>query len=236
MCLLFAIKLIGQQPPAMPIDDNSDWWSVTNEHGSGLDDRAKAVTPIFETREIAGGNFSILGIDIRKGALKQASHELGEVTVIDRGDAATGREQQCYVSSAPEGKVYFIVEEGEVNNAFYLFSEQSPWNGMQYCSRSPRISRKIATNSGLGLGLTKEEVIHILGKPSIVDKNGLEYLLEFNKKTSPKVLARIRKENPDLGEKEFQKNFGTYDITVFIRLKFAHSKLEYIAISESETY
>lgn len=227
--------LHGQQPTQVSLDDNSDWWSVTNENGSGLDDKAQDGGVKSQTREIAEGNFRILGMDIRKGALNEAARELGEATETDRGDAATGRAQKCYVSSDSKDKTYFIVEEGEVNNAFYLFSESVPWKGMQYCSRSSKISRSIATHSGLKLGLTQEEVIQILGKPSLQKQDDLQYFLEFNKKTSPEELARLRKENPNLGEEEFILDFGSYDISVFVRIKFVHAKMEYLAISESET-
>jgi hypothetical protein len=227
--------LLGQQPAEVPLNDDSDWWSVTNGKGSGLDDQAQDGALKSQVREIAEGNFRILGMDIREGALEQAGKELGDAAEMDRGDAATGRAQKCYISPAPKDKTYFIVEEGEVNKAFYLFSEAAPWTGFEYCFRTSKIKRKMATASGLKLGLTPQEVIHILGKPSIQRQDELQYLLEFNKKTSPEELARLRKAKPNLSDEEIMLDFGSYDITVFIRAKFVHSKMEYLVISESET-
>jgi hypothetical protein len=237
-CLLAAIlaaRLIGQLPAEVSLNDDSDWWSVTNEKGSGLDDKAQGDGVKSQVREVAGSNFKILGIDIRKGALEQAAKELGDAAAMSRGDAATGRTQKCYMSSDAKDKTYFIVEEDEASNALYMFSEAAPWTGMQYCSHSSKISRKMAAASGLKLGLTSQEVIQILGKPCAQKQDELQYLLEFNKKTSPDELARLRKEEPNLSDEEFMLNFGSYDITVFIRVKFVHSKMEYLAISESET-
>jgi len=174
-------------------------------------------------------------MDIRKGVLNQSSNNLGEITITDRGDAGSSRGQKCYASSNPKEKVYFIVEEGEVSNAFYLFSESSPWNGIQYCSSSPRISRNTATLSGLKLGMNPEAVIHILGRPSIHNKDGLEYWIEYKKKSTSKELINARKGNPDLSEKEIRSDFGYYDVSVLIRIKFIHSRMEYLAISICET-
>jgi hypothetical protein len=237
-CLLTAFptaRLIGQQPADVELNDDSDWWSVTNEKGSSLEDKAQAGDLNLQTRDLSDSNFLILGMDIQKGALEQAAKELGDAAEMDRGDAATGRAQKCYISSDPKDKTYFIVEEGEVNKAFYLFTEAAPWTGMQYCWRSPKINRKLATASGLKLGLTPQEVIKVLEKPSFQSPDELQYFLEFNKKTSAEELAKLRKENPNLSEEEFMLDFGSYDLTIFIRIKFVHSKMEYLAISESET-
>ena len=226
-----AVRLVGQKPAEVPLDDNSDWWSF-----DGSLDKPTAGELVSQQRTIADANFQILGMDIRKGALAQAGKILGEATMTDRGDAATGRSQKCYLSSNPKEMVDLIVEEGEVNNALYLFSETSPWKGKEYCSRSPKVSKSGATVSGLRLGLTPAEVIRILGKPSFQNQSEFQYLLESRKETSPGELARFRKDNPDMSEKEFQGNYRYYDITVFIRIKFAHSRLNYLAVSESETY
>ncbi|MGA3343961.1 MAG: hypothetical protein ABSC76_03740 [Terracidiphilus sp.] len=226
-----AVRLFGQRPAEVPLNDNSDWWSF-----DGALDNPKDGGLIAQKRTIADANFRILGMDIRKGALSQSGLKLGEATVMDRGDAGTSRGQKCYLSSNPKDMTDLVVEEGEVNNAFYLFSENASWNGKEYCSRSPRISRYVATASGLELGLTPAGVIKILGKPGFRSQTELQYLVESRKETSPEELSRFRKGNPDMSEKEFQENYRYYDITVFIRLKFVRSKLTYLAISESETY
>jgi hypothetical protein len=207
------------------LDDNSDWWSVTksNDQQADLDK--------FQNREIADENFIIQGVDIRKGALSQADAQLGDASIVSRSNASAGRGQKCYTS---KDKVFLIFEEGEVNSVFYLFSDFTPWNGVKLCSRSATLSRNAATASGLQLGLTEQDVIQILGQPTTRRSNDLQYMLKFKKTTSPEKLDQLRNENAGLGEKEFQDKFGSYDVTVFIRVKFSHSKMEYLAVSESE--
>lgn len=206
------------------LDDNSDWWSITksNDQQANLDK--------FQDREIADENFIILGVDIRKGALSQADTQLGEAAIVSRSNASAGRGQKCYVS---KDKTFLIFEEGEVNSVFYLFSDFTPWNGVKLCSRPATLSRTAATASGLQLGQTEQDVIKILGEPTVHRSNEFQYMLRFKKPTPPDKLDQLRNDNSGLSDKEFQDKFGSYDVTVFIRVRFSHSKMEYLAISES---
>ncbi len=150
--------------------------------------------------------------------------------MVSRGNGPNARAQKCYTS---KDKVFLVFEEGESNSAFYLFSETTPWNGVKMCARAENLSKSAATDSGLQLGQTQEDVIRILGEPTIRHSNELLYLLDSKKPTPPEKLAQLRSDNAGLSDKDFQDKFGKYDITVIIRAKFSHSKMEYLAVSES---
>ena len=105
---------------------------------------------------------------------------------------------------------------------------------MKLCSRTATLSRTAATASGLQLGQTEQDVIKILGEPTVRRSNEFQYMLRFKKPTPPEKLDQLRNDNSGLSEKEFQNKFGSFEVTVFIRVKFSHSKMEYLAISESE--
>jgi hypothetical protein len=228
LCLFASVPASSfaiQGSSMVQLDDNSDWWSITksNDLQANLDK--------LQNREIADENFVILGVDIRKGALSQADARLGEAAIVSRSNASAGRGQKCYTS---KDKVFLIFEEGEANSVFYLFSDFTPWNGVKLCSRSATLSRTAATASGLQLGQTEQDVIKILGEPTIRRSNEFQYMLQFKKPTPPEKLDQLRNQNAGLGDKEFQDKFGSYEVTVFIRAKFSHSKMGYLAISESE--
>ena len=236
---LFAVttsaRLIGQKPSEVQLDDSSDWWSVTKAGDTNSGGKPQAKEENTQNREIPPTNFIILGMDLRKGALAEAARELGDATVIDRTNGGAARGQRCFVSESGE-KVYMILEEGEFNSAFYLFSETPTWNGKQYCARSSKVSKNVATDSGLRLGQSLEEVVSILGNPNANHGGSeLQYLLQVNRATSPEELFKLRAQNPALSDTEFQDKFGTYNLTVIIRVKFSHSRVDYLAISESQT-
>jgi len=96
--LLFGLPLGGaafQRSRTVRLVDNSDWWSATRD--PELDD---SINP--EHREFAKANFTILGVDLDETMFIKAAARLGASTIIERGDASTGRQQACYVSAEVE--------------------------------------------------------------------------------------------------------------------------------------
>ena len=217
---LFSSRLAGQARQISP-DDNSDWWSITGPAGEEVTDAA-------QNRELARANFQILGVDLREDAIARLEKSLGKTPIVTRGDGGESREQACYRSPQEESPTFVIAEEGEVNYAFYLFNDATPWNGRDLCTKSGKISRGVQTAAGLHLGQTPEQVVKILGKPSRRTPNELSYVLEVSKGTAPDALARCRSRYPEL-------TCATYDLTIVIRARFAHAKLVYLVVSATET-
>ena len=89
--------------------DNSDWWSIVRRIESPNDH----IEP--QEREPAPSNSHVLGISLEyENLFKKAAEKLGPAKLIDRGDAATARQQACYVSIGESPKTYLIFETGEV--------------------------------------------------------------------------------------------------------------------------
>ena len=109
---LAVVAVAAQNGHAVYTSDNSDWWS----HTRILKFDKKSVV---QNREPSASNFQILGLDLGDDIFSKAEVKLGKAAIIERGDAAAGRSQVCYVS--PEGRIYLIFEKGEVSELFYLF-------------------------------------------------------------------------------------------------------------------
>jgi hypothetical protein len=216
-----------QPPPTIRLEDNSDWWSLK-------DADAERIT--FQERELPRGNFQILGINLDESLFRSAVRKLGRATTVERGDASTGRDQLCYVSIGELTKTYLIFETGEVNDSFYLFSAGPEWNGDEKCVATKVVSSEASTTSGLHLGLTPSQVIAILGEPSIHRKDQLSYYLHARKKTSEADFKRVREQHREMSDKEFTDNYGFYDLTAMIVMRFKDSKLNYLGVSELQTY
>jgi hypothetical protein len=218
----------GQSNAKVYTGDDSDWWS-------GLRSSVSVASFEPEKRELANSNFQILGINLDDKVLEQAAAKLGKTIMIQRGDASTGRLQACYVSTGSPDKVHLIFERGEVDDSFYLFSDGPDWDGSKNCLPSSSVSRNLMTASGLHLGQSPSEVIAILGKSTQRRPNELIYSFSVQKKTPARDLQRIRRQQPELSEKELRDDYGTYDLGVGVDAKFAHSRLIFLAVSKSET-
>lgn len=228
VCVLLGSAMSQGAPVRL---DSSDWWSYTRQ------EELPPREPLrLQRREPAETNFQIAGLEL--GTPHQDFPEIrskfGEGTEVERGDGASSRKQTCYTSRS--GSVHLIFEFGEVNSVLYLFEDGPQWNGSELCTPSETVSASMSTASGLRLGMALQQVRNILGDPNIARSEKLVYYFGYKKKTSTEALAQLRKSNPNMSDAEFGKNFEYVDGEVYIEARFASGRLNYLAISKSETY
>lgn len=214
--------------------DSSDWWSYTRQEELPYQEPQHPIR--FQKRELAENNFQIAGItlDAPRHDFSAIRSTFGHGAEVERADGASGRNQICYVSAAES--VHLIFEIGEINSVLYLFEGGPRWNGSEFCSRSDVLSANSSTASGLRLGMKPKQVMTILGHPNVSTPDRLVYYFAYKKKTSAEILADLRKDYPDMSDAEFRKSFEYDDVEAYIEARFASGKLNYLAISKSETY
>jgi hypothetical protein len=212
----------------------------------GEDDYGRKIR--IQNREVARTNYQIDGVDLaaRGDFFTRVFGVLGKFNTVASGDASTALEEACYRSAEENDNTYLIFGEGEVDRSFILTSDSSVWKWKIPCKRSLKISRNLATASGLHLGQTQEQVIAILGLPTRHNrnvKNGLDdlvYELEAKKKMSSRDLAPYLqdelKQYPNLNQKTWIENNGYYSLWVSIHAKFINDALANLKILWSETY
>jgi hypothetical protein len=211
--------------------DDSDWWSIIRR----IDSPIYHLNP--QKREPAPSNFQILGISLEdNNVFKEVNRKLGPTKAIIRGDAGTARQQLCYASEEGSPKTYLIFEGGEVQFSFYLLSDGRPWNGLRFCTKSRLVTSRLETGSGLRLGMSEAQVERILGKPTLRKQDQLIYWLQAPKKATAANLAKWRRENPQMSDKDFHENYDYYTLTADIEASFSNSKLIYLGVDESEVY
>jgi hypothetical protein len=212
--------------------DSSDWWSYIRQEEMPSREPQQRVK--FQNREPAVSNFQILGLHLGMDDSEQIRFKFGEAVDVERGDAASGRDQICYVS--PAGNTHLIFEFGEEEAVLYLFEGGPKWNGSELCAPSRLVSPEVPVTSGLRLGLNPQQVKTLLGNPNIATPDKLVYYFGFKKKPTAKGLAQLRKDNPDQSEAEFHRNFNYLDVEAYIEARFTSGKLNYLAVSTTEVY
>src|SRR5580704_16015202 len=181
--------------------DSSDWWSYTRQEE--LPEQEPFQKPNFQHREPPEATFQIAGVTLGETwDFNEIRSRFGDSTEVQRGDAASGRNQLCYKSA---DNVHLIFEFGEVDGVLYLFKDGPKWKGSELCATSRIVSPTIATASGLRLGMGTSEVENILGEPSLATPQRLVYYFDYKRKTSAKALAEFRDSNPKMSGAEFSK-------------------------------
>lgn len=208
------------------LNDGSDWWSIGSEKYSGL-----VATPLkkqFDTR-----TFKILGLSLDTIDFDAVVAKLGKASVVDRGDASTGRSQICYASNAGSEQIHLVFElsEGQTST-FYLFRGGPDWNGSNRCVKSSKVTARLSTDTGLRLGLSQMQVEAILGKPDSVNGDGIAYSREFDRKATKEEFERSRKEYPEsLSDELAHQKFDQVTVPILIEAKFNNLQMNYLVVS-----
>jgi hypothetical protein len=192
-------------------NDNSDWWSLTR-----MDDSEPNIEP--QKRVPIASNFTILGVALGDAQGVQLAAKLGKAAIVARGDAGSARAQVCYASAAGSPAVHLIFEQGELDYAFYLFSDGPGWHGSDLCRKSPLISSHLTTGSGLALSQTPSQVEAILGKPTAVRNDRWIY--------SGEVLVEPALQG---------KTGNSYTLDTEIQARFSNGRLTYLAVVKTES-
>jgi hypothetical protein len=238
LCLFMAtpvVRLYGQDKPHVAPPAKSDSFAT--------DDSGKKTR--VQHREVAGTNFQIAGVDLtaNEDFQTQVAKVLGKVTTVWSGDASTGLEEACYRSAKVNDSTHLIFGQGEVDQSFILSSDGSAWKWKAPCKPSLKITRGLATASGLHLGQTQEQVIAILGLPTRRSQNAknerddLEYSLEAYKRMSARELAPLlQNELKEYSKQELREwiNKHGYYLEVYIHAKFIKDSLTNLEVSWSK--
>jgi hypothetical protein len=231
--LAFPSHTFRQQTEHYTRGDDSDWWSSVAVFN---DIDLAAPRTHTQHRELAASTMSIAGIKLGLGVIAEAQAKFGHAALVSRGDAATGRAQACYLT-ADSGTYLIFEEEGEgFGTSFYLFQGGPGWNGSELCRTTSLNRQEIKTADGLRLGLDENEVEAILGKPSTASQEKLMYVFEAKKATAGGELEKLRRQHPDLSDKDFRDSFGSYYVHSLVVAKFDKSKLTYLAVTESHSF
>lgn len=217
-----SLSLNPQGMAPLRLEDNSDWWSISNAVSS------QKATP--QKRKIPDKNLEIMSVVLGEDMFSLAATEFGSVRPVIRGGTANFREQACYALPATE---YLILEHGEARDTFYLFVDGAPWKGQDSCVPSARAPLSIMTASGLHVGQTAEQVIATLGQPSERTPEQLLYVFALKRPATAEELAQLQKQQPEASKPQSHR-VVEIDVTVTIVAKFVRSELNYLAVSKAE--
>jgi hypothetical protein len=211
------------------LSDRTDWWSILNENFYWPIEKPKA-------EELSADNFEIAGFRLaHEPSFQSVKGKFGRAVSMNRGDAATGRQQICYVSEH-KPLLRLIFEQSESDLAFYLFEEGQSWNGQALCAESQQITSALRTKSGLGIGMSPGDAEKVLGKPDISSESRMVYQREIEARTPESKLAELRSEHAEMSDKDFHENYDSYDLELYIEARFSAGKLTYLAVSRAENY
>jgi hypothetical protein len=175
-------------------------------------------------RPIANPSRTVLGLRVEKGLVDTVERSLGPSPLHREGDAGTSRRWRCWESANGDGTV-LVVGAGPAHGFLRIAGPHMALGARGSCPRSSRVTRKLATASGVRLGLTRAEVVAKVGSPSRAEAGWYERVCLTPKRMTDQQVARFRAQgNP------------YFTIASVVRVVEKDGRAAGIEISWSETY
>lgn len=176
---------------------------------------------------------TILGLEILKNSLSDVAKHFGNTTQAPM-EGFTHGEGICISSSRSndQTKIVFVKIPVADLHGFVLFTGKSSIKPPNHCKPSEAVHKDIATLSGIRLGMTKEEMMKIFGKPYSKTNNNLQYRFEIRRKFRPREwFEKYRAENKDADPEDLY----TY-VRTDLKIEFRDDKIVAYTVSTTDTY
>jgi hypothetical protein len=184
--------------------------------------------------EVAKADTTILELAIGRSSLQDVQAKLGrsKITRVSRDEESDV--SVCYVSPT-DGTVLAFYSGAMCGwkdiTWFALWSREDAFPHSSQCTSSKLVSRNLSTESGLQLGLTREKVDRILGKPTKLGRTSTKYeYLCRSKMTEDEIKGFKTANNWDVTSDPY------FDRRSWIEVHYANSRASRVEIGEIESY
>ncbi len=178
-------------------------------------------------------HLTLLEITIGKHTLDEVQARLGKAETLFRKEHAP--KAICYLSRQDNVWNTVVFEAGALGgwntvSGFLFCDKNCEYDTREMCTESSALKNTVQTKSGIRLGMSFNELINIIGKPSKTLNNGVVYAYRGKRKMSKLELDNVASLWPEARENPF------LDVTSCILAKFKHSRLTYFKAIKIESY
>jgi len=184
--------------------------------------------------QIGDGDATILGFTIGRASLKDVEAKLGRATPVRLTREEESDIFVCYVSPA-DGTVlaFYSGAMGGWTDVthFALWSREAVPARYSHCVSSALVSRNLSTGGGLRVGLTRQEIENIAGRPAnpAASSTKYEYICRL-KMTAEEIQGFKAANNWDVSNDPY------FDRMSWIAVGYANSVASHIEVGRTDSY
>lgn len=184
--------------------------------------------------EITDADAAILGFAIGHASLKDVQAKLGRAKIERVSREEESDTAMCYVS--PVDGTVLVFYSGAMGGWkditwFAIWSREASYLHPSQCASSTLISQNLATASGLRLGLTKNELEEIAGRPTKVGSASAKYEYLCRRKMTGKEIKGFKDMNNwDVTSDPY------FDRMSWIDVRYVNSAASRLEIGRIESY
>lgn len=171
-------------------------------------------------KEINKAHYTVLGLAIGECSRLDILSKLGPTLIINDEDH-TNTDHLCYVSDRDETLIVFSFNANRCAR-FRMMSRKDQFYKWHFCEASPLVSEEMSTESGITLGMHKDQLKRILGTP---EKDSNEVLFFEYKGKKPMEKEELKK-----GSQYFEdrNNVSKRTVQIYVEARFLDSELSSI--------
>jgi hypothetical protein len=177
---------------------------------------------------------SLMGFTLERSTLADVQGKLGATTSGRCSSEEEASKMICYVSSASD-KTRVVFESGfsggwSVLDGFRVVSGSLTPDCRLQCLRTSAFDNNIKTSGGLRLGLTRQQLIALLGAPTKENRNRLTFERQWKR---PMTKAEIDKETQTFKTPVTEPYFDVLDS---IEVTFTGARVGEFEVRRTTTY
>lgn len=185
----------------------------------------------IEQPKIDDSHFKILGFTVGEyTTLGDIQAKMGKAKMFYDEDGAY--DYLCYISKSDKTIIVFGFQDNLLNK-FMLASSEADFEECDQCTESSLVSKEVSTESGIKLGISKEQVISLLGEPPFQTPNKLSYHKYWQIKMTDAEIDRMCQLFPQ--HADYTRKNPYWDTVGKINAIFSHNKLLSIELSKIST-
>jgi hypothetical protein len=143
----------------------------------------------------ASSHLTILGLAIGDCNSRDIYSKLGP-GIPFKDEAKADVTQVCFISNKDETLILFSFENYQCSRV-RLLSQKKRFYKWHFCETSPLVSRRLATESGIKLGMSKSRLKAILGAPHSESDENMKYIYEWKQKRNTAETQRDSQDSRD---------------------------------------
>jgi hypothetical protein len=183
--------------------------------------------------EIDSGHITVLGVMAGARTMDWVTAKLGHAVPFNRGTKERPVMAVCYASDKDNTKALFVAGPRGVRDKVVeirLISGDLRFDDALHCASSTRVSKDIATESGLRLGATPAGIKALLGPPTDESPGFLGYEFHVERRLTEAEVGRIEKRWPDV------RKYPYHDVSSSVEARFAGKSLKRLDLYRLVTY
>lgn len=178
-----------------------------------------------QDRSLDPSHRTILSLVIGDSASHEIYSKMGPGIPI-RNTSNPSTTQLCFVSGRDDTLVVFYSEFSRCSRV-RLLSQKKRFQKWHFCSVSPLVSKDVATASGIRLGMSKQRLKAILGRPRSESDEFLEFVYAWQQKRAQAERGNASEDSGEPVKRQHRRVRAT------IRAEFSHSGLISFDVSQS---